>query len=600
MRAAGVSGGSDNGVVYIVVELMSAGDADPSAPCVRAVPCQVDPVSGQVHADAPVVLSAADCVAWVTDREIDRPRWVWADTSVVYDFLLARGVWVAKCHDLRLSRAILSRAAWVDSSVFRAPSSQAEQGAQELAWWDGPTPVAARQDVLFDESHSEVTPDCVAELERQMRVLRTAGNGRRQRLSFLMALESAGALIAREMYAVGVPWDRDHHEALLREQLGERPAVGVRPAALEAVAQELRRLLDAPELNPDSPKDLLRALNSAGIPVTTTSKWALREHRHPALAPLERYKHLARLWTAHGWAWLDEWVSDGRYRPVYTPGGVVTGRWGADGGGALQLPRAIRGAARAGDGFTFVIADASQLEPRVLAAMSGDAAMAEAGRGGDMYQRIADAGVVPSREHAKYGMLGAMYGGTTGVSAQVLPQFRQAFPTAMAMVESAARVGERGGQVTTWLGRTSPPGVVSHPDESDDADVARERRLRSRSYGRFTRNFIVQGSAAEWAMAWMVEIRLRLHQLSLGDPTLSAPSLVFFLHDEVLIHTPVEWAETVAEVVRVSARQAGETLFPGSVVEFPVKVLVNDSYTDPKVVSQGVGESHGDLADHAP
>lgn len=101
-------------------------------------------------------------------------------------------------------------------------------------------------------------------------------------------------------------------------------------------------------------------------------------------------------------------------------------------------------------------------------------------------------------------------------------------------------------------------------------------------------------------MAWMVEIRLRLHQLSLGDPTLSAPSLVFFLHDEVLIHTPVEWAETVAEVVRVSARQAGETLFPGSVVEFPVKVLVNDSYTDPKVVSQGVGESHGDLADHAP
>ena len=73
-----------------------------------------------------------------------------------------------------------------------------------------------------------------------------------------------------------------------------------------------------------------------------------------------------------------------------------------------------------------------------------------------MYEGIVATGAVESRTHAKYGMLGAMYGGTQGVSGQVLPQLRRAFPAAIGLVERAAEVGERGGQVTTWLGRTSP------------------------------------------------------------------------------------------------------------------------------------------------
>ena len=39
-----------------------------------------------------------------------------------------------------------------------------------------------------------------------------------------------------------------------------------------------------------------------------------------------------------------------------------------------------------------------------------------------MYEGIVATGAVESRTHAKYGMLGAMYGGTQGVSGQVLPQ----------------------------------------------------------------------------------------------------------------------------------------------------------------------------------
>ena len=56
---------------------------------------------------------------------------------------------------------------------------------------------------------------------------------------------------------------------------------------------------------------------------------------------------------------------------------------------------------RADPGWKLVVADASQLEPRVLAAMSGDGAMAAAGRQADLYQGIVDAGVVETRDEAK-------------------------------------------------------------------------------------------------------------------------------------------------------------------------------------------------------
>src|SRR5690606_4836959 len=143
--------------------------------------------------------------------------------------------------------------------------------------------------------------------------------------------------------------------------------------------------------NPDSQPHLLRALHRSGIDVTSTSRGELREHDHPVIAPLLEYKKLHRLWTANGWAWLETWVRDERFRPEYVVGGVVTGRWATRGGGALQLPVSLRGAVRADPGWKLVVADAAQLEPRVLAAMSGDEAMARAGRGTDLYQGIVEA-----------------------------------------------------------------------------------------------------------------------------------------------------------------------------------------------------------------
>ncbi len=177
-------------------------------------------------------------------------------------------------------------------------------------------------------------------------------------------------------------------------------------------------------------------------------------------------------------------MRDGRFRPDYVVGGVVTGRWATSGGGALQLPAQIRSAVRAEPGWTLVVADASQLEPRVLAAMSADGAMADAARGADLYQALADAGTVASRKEAKYGMLGAIYGATTGVSAALMPRLTAAYPRAIGLVEEAARAGERGEVVSTWLGRSSPrPGPswwaareAASGEGADARDVAEARQ----------------------------------------------------------------------------------------------------------------------------
>ncbi len=53
---------------------------------------------------------------------------------------------------------------------------------------------------------------------------------------------------------------------------------------------------------------------------------------------------------------------------------------------------------------------------------------------------------------------------------------------------------------------------------------------------------------------------------------------MFFLHDEVMVHSPVGVAEQVVEAVRDAAAEAGRLLFGDAPVEFALDVAVVDSY----------------------
>ena len=550
--------------------------------------------AGEPEAPAQVV-HPGQLVSVAGRLELERRRWVWDDTSRWYPLLLAAGVRVERCIDLRLCHAILRNSALTsDSRLAAGPVSSWDREALEPN-------SRAMELALFslDEAGDGVdgnfgggaggywsgTEDSLAEFAIQREA--QAGAAEPGRLGLLLAAESAGALVAAEILHAGLPWRADIHDQILEHFLGPRPAPGQLPKQLEAAMQRVRLTLEAPNLNPDSPPELLGALANAGLGVSSTRAWELSQLKHPAIEPLLQYKKLSRLLVANGWRWLDANVRGGRFYPEYVPGGVVTGRWASKGGGGvLQLPKQIRGAVVADPGWKFVVADASQLEPRILAALSGDRAMMTAASQGDLYAAIVASGAVETREQAKVAMLGAMYGATSGESGRLMPRLTAAFPLAIALVEQAARAGERGEVVTTRLGRSSPRPPAAWLAAQADAygegagrtDPSRARN-QARSWGRFTRNFIVQGSAAEWALCWMASIRRGLKD----SPGLTgAAHLVLFMHDEVVVHCPAADAGAVEETIRSAAEEAGRLMFGGLPVTFPLTVAIVDNYGQAK------------------
>ncbi len=519
--------------------------------------------------DAEVLL--ADLPGVVGDREArDAPRWVWDDTARWYPSLLVAGVRVRRCHDLRLCRAVLRRAPAVDGRLLQGADSET---------WDHLGPAVPADPALF--SADDAAEHLRADVEDARQLAAVAASPDAVRLRLLLAAESAGALAAAEMTRAGVPWRVDVHEQLLEERLGPRPPRGARPRLLEELTADVRRLLHAPGLNPDSRPELLAALRRAEVEVPDTRASTLRRVDHPVVEPLLRYKQLAHLFQNNGWAWIDQWVSGGRFRPSYQPAGSATGRWSSNGGGALSFPVQVRSAAVADQGWVLVVADVAQLEPRVLAGMSGDRELARAARGADLYQGMVDAGAVASRQDAKLGLLGAMYGATSGESGRMVAGLTRRYPQAFGLVEDAARAGERGQVVRTLLGRGCPA-LGGSWDESPDgppADLDQQDRHR-RAYGRFTRNFVVQGTGAEWALCWIAELRNRLWALG-GTGSLEArPHLVFFLHDEVVVHSPAELADAVTREVVGAAATAGALLFRHVPVDFPLNVSVVRSYAE--------------------
>lgn len=522
----------------------------------------------------------ADLAAAAAELEAsgDRPRWVWADTRAVYPRLLDAGVRLARCHDLTLTEALLlghegrygeprsARAAHARLHGLPAPpdhDAAPREQAQEALFdaFDAPGLAGAAASA---PGPAEI--DLVAEVHADQ-LRRIAATADPHRFRLLVAAESAGALAAAEMAHEGMPWRRDAHDALLTEMLGPRPAHGLRPARLQALADQVSAAFGRP-VNPDSPQQIRKAFRAHGISVPSTRSQVLKEVDHPAVAPLLAYKELARLHSFHGWTWADQWVRDDRLHPEYVVGGVVSGRWATSGGGALQIPKAMRRVVVADEGWVLVVADAAQLEPRVLAAMSGDRGLARAAGEIDLYAALAQS-FGGARDNAKIALLSAMYGGASGDAVKLLAVMRQRFPQAYAFVEDAARAGEEGRLVRSWLGRTCPPPSPRWRELVSGPEGARAARDR----GRFTRNFVVQGTAAEWALTLLAVLRGLL-----PEPA----RLVFFQHDEVMVHCPRDQAEQVVALVGRAADEATRLLFGDTPVRFPMEAVAVGCYADAK------------------
>jgi DNA polymerase-1 len=551
-----------------------------------------------------VPVLANDLSAAVREREASGSvRWVWPSTAELYPRLVRAEAQVARCHDVGLAEAVLLGR----EGRYGEPASLAAAWARlrglPVPRQHAPPAGAARQapqQALFEAAagtSAGATLDALIAVHAAQ-LARIAAAENPARFGTLVAAESAGGLAAAEMSLKGIPWRRDLHDELLTGMLGPRPpaAAGLasrssagatlRPARLAELSAQIAAAFGSGRpVNPDSPAQLIRALAADGVRVPSTRVSVLREADHPAIPLLLEYKELSRLHAAYGWTWLDTWVAGGRFRPEYMVGGVVSGRWASRGGGALQIPRLLRRAVVADPGWMLVVADAAQLEPRVLAALAGDRAFAGLAAEGDLYTALSSA-FGGDRAKAKVALLSAMYGGAGGEAGQLLAVLRRRFPLAAGYVEAAARAGEEGKIVRSVLGRACPPpsaGWRAITEESGDPQSERDPGAgrASRARGRFTRNFVVQASAADWALVLLAGLRARLAEIP-GPDGQPGPHLVFFQHDEVIVHCPEPLADAVVAAAAQAADAAGRLVFGATQVLFPMTTAVVRCYADAK------------------
>ena len=382
--------------------------------------------------------------------------------------------------------------------------------------------------------------------------------------------ESAAAVLCVELERGGLPIDRTTMTELITASAGPRPDSWEAELAQRTRRDDVVRALVPGHERTDlrNPAQVRELLLSAGIDVPNTRKWTLEAFRdaHPVIPALLAWRAEERISTTYGWRWLDLHVgADDRLRGHWTACDGAAGRMTAE-NGLHNLPAALRPGVRAHPGHRFVRADLGQIEPRVLAAVSGDEAFMAATQAADLYAPVA-ARLAVERSVAKVAVLAAMYGQRSGAAGEALAGLRRAYPIAMRLLEDAAERGGRGETVWTFGGRavhTAPPaerGIPAAPPVS----AAR---------GRFARNAIIQGTAAELFKAWVATIRATTRDLG--------AEVVLCLHDEVLVHVPQSAADECAQRVEQALTDASRRWLGSERVRFVADTSVIERWSEAK------------------
>lgn len=446
-----------------------------------------------------------------------------------------------------------------DPESLTTPAGYLRGDALSGAWQAASLPEDGRRLLAWARAAYEVA-------ERQRIALATGG----PRALATAVSESAAALLCVELERGGLPIDRATMAGLIEDSAGPRPASIEDELAGRAVrdAEVLRHVPGRERSDLRNPAQVRELLLASGIDVPNTRKWTLEAFRevHPVVPALLAWRARERIATTYGWRWLDAHVGpDDRLRGRWTACDGAAGRMTAE-NGLHNLPSALRPGVRAAAGHRFVRADLGQIEPRVLAAVSGDPAFMAATRADDLYAPVAERLDV-ERAVAKVAVLAAMYGQRSGAAGEALAGLRRAYPVAIALLEDAAARGGRGESVRTFGGRvvhTAPPGERGRPSAPP---VAAAR-------GRFARNAIIQGTAAELFKAWAATIRATTADLG--------AEIVLCLHDEVLVHVPRDAADECARRVEQALTDAARRWLGTDDVRFVADVGVIERWSEAK------------------
>jgi DNA polymerase-1 len=451
------------------------------------------------------------------------------------------------------------RPEWIDGGWRASPDRVAR-------WAELARSVAVRQhDALAQRTDKPVAPPTAHPLARRAS---TSVAGAPMALPTAHS-ESTAELLCAELSADGLPMSRGQAEQVLAGFIGPRPRTEAEAARNRGARDEavLRHAPAGTRADLRSPAQVKTLLATIGVDVPDTRAWRLRalEDAHPLVAALLEWRKAERIATTYGYGWLDQHLgADDRLRGAWTGSDGAAGRMTAS-GGLHNMPAAMRRAVVAGDGFVFVRADLGQIEPRVLAAVSGDRALAAATRADDLYAPVA-AQLGVDRPTAKVAVLGAMYGQTTGHGAQALRRLKRAYPVAMSYLEDGDRAGQERRDVRTYGGRL----IALSRAGGDGADTP----ARAAARGRYGRNALIQGAAAELFKMWAVTVRARGEALG--------ARIVLCLHDELLVHTPAAHGAAAAALVDDCLHEAARRWAPDASVRFIADTSVVRRWSDAK------------------
>ena len=378
----------------------------------------------------------------------------------------------------------------------------------------------------------------------------------------------------------------------------EQHGIAVDTATLEQQRELIQRRIDElradildrakADFNPDSPKQLGDVLfNQLGFkPVKKTKTGystdsevleklaALTPEQAPGVEASARelpsrmieYRMLTKLVGTYLVALKQAVGPDGRVHARFNQTGAATGRLSSSDPNLQNIPirtevgREIRKAFVAPPGHVLVAADYSQIELRVLAHLSQDAALLEAFRAGQDIHTAVAAQVFEARpadvtgeqrSRAKVINFGIIYGVTAyglarridGLNnesaAKLIADYKLRFPGIDRFLDQCVAHARQHGYVQTLLGRRR---VIEGIDDRN----GQKRQLAER----LAINSVVQGSAADLIKVAMVDLQRRIEQEPLPA------KLLLQIHDELVVECPQAQADRVSRVLTETMSQA--------------------------------------------
>jgi DNA polymerase I-like protein with 3'-5' exonuclease and polymerase domains len=245
---------------------------------------------------------------------------------------------------------------------------------------------------------------------------------------------------------------------------------------------------------------------------------------------------------------------NGRVHTNFKAHGAETGRFSSSEPNLQNIPssgeygKLVRNLFTAPPGYKLVVADYSQIEPRIIAAFSQDPRLVSNYLdGGDIYTTIGDTMGV-DRKAGKVLVLAISYGvGPDKIAASIgctlqeakdlLTRFEKEFASITKYKERVIRLAKQNGKVPyveTIFGRRR---YIPFLNSSDRMEVSRAERQAF--------NTMIQGSAADVMKLALV----RAHSCFLDEPDIN---VVLTVHDELVTITPEDRAEETAEAIRKS------------------------------------------------